>query len=230
MNNIIKDSIIYPFKEKIAFLFIMVSLFLGFLTTLVLNIQSSTNYNDGIKIIILIIFCIFSLFFFILTQGYALEILKQSIKNETDELNFSKIVLNSIKILAVDIIYFLIPNIVSLFLASILQFWILPVIGTFTSVIFFLATLMAECRLAKTNRLYSALNIVATMKDINKIGFKRLLSYVLFIFLVAIVAVIIIFVLYSKIPHIVISILCSFIGIYLLFFSKRIIGLLYSGV
>ncbi|HIJ15283.1 MAG TPA: DUF4013 domain-containing protein [Methanosphaera sp.] len=172
-----------------------------------------------------------SLVMFFLTQGYSLDILRQSIQksDQTPSFNISRQLSNSRKILVVNIVYFILPSIISFFLGLILQLWIVPLLGVFISIIFFLATTMAECRLAKTGKLLNALNIVGTIRDINAIGFEKVFVTILTISIVMIMSVIAVLAIsWYFSSQILTSVLIGILGVYLLFFSKRAMGLLYS--
>lgn len=235
IKEILIDSIIYPTKSlKVSWVFMILAILMGIIaiTPFYLEIGEG-NVNIAIKIGLMFLVCLLSLGFFLLTQGYSLEILKESIleSNETPKLNISRQIANSKKILVVNIVYFIIPSIISFFIGIILQLWIVPILGVLISLIFFLATTMAECRLAKMGNLMNALNFVGTIRDIHAIGFEKVFLTMLTIIIVTILSFLIVLgVSWYFGSNLLTSIMVSILGVYMLFFSKRAIGLLYSEI
>ncbi len=233
ISEILKDSIIYPTKSiKSSSIFMILGIIVGIFSVMALNLEMfEGSLNTGIKIVLMMIVLLMSLLMFFLTQGYSLDILRQSIQksDQTPSFNISRQLSNSRKILVVNIVYFILPSIISFFLGLILQLWIVPLLGVFISIIFFLATTMAECRLAKTGKLLNALNIVGTIRDINAIGFEKVFVTILTISIVMIMSVIAVLAIsWYFSSQILTSVLIGILGVYLLFFSKRAMGLLYS--
>ena len=95
-------------------------------------------------------------------------------------------------------------------------------------VIFSFIQTMAEARLANTGSLSEALNVFESAKDIKRIGvFKVIILIILIIVIVAVVEMILSAV-FSFIP--ILSILSIIVSPYLVFFTQRAIGLLYSDI
>lgn len=233
IREIIKDSIFYPTKSiKSSWIFMILALFVGIIAVMPFNVEISVgNMGTAIKVGLMVLIFLFSLVLFLLTQGYSLDILKESIlrSDETPKFNVSRQLSNSRKILIVNVVYFILPSIVSFFLGVILQLWIVPILGVIISMIFFLATTMAECRLAKTGNLTNALNVVGTIRDINAIGFEKVFLTSLTVILVTVLGLLLVMgISWYFASNIVTSILVSIFGVYMLFFSKRAMGLLYS--
>lgn len=233
ISEILKDSIIYPTKSiKTSSVFMILAVIVGVLSVVAFNLEIfEGTLNTGIKIGLMIFVLLMSLVMFFLTQGYSLDILQESIQksNETPNFSISRQLANSRKILIVNIVYFIIPSVVSFFLGVILQLWIVPLLGIFISVVFFLATTMAECRLAKTGKLTNALNVVGTLRDINAIGFGKVFFTTLTIITIMIMsAMLVLGIAWYFNSQMLTSVIISILGVYLLFFSKRALGLLYS--
>lgn len=233
ISEILKDSIIYPTKSiKSSSVFMILAVIVGVLSVVAFNLEIfEGTLNTGIKIGLMIFVLLMSLVMFFLTQGYSLDILKESIQksNETPNFSISRQPANSRKILIVNIVYFIIPSVVSFFLGVILQLWIVPLLGVVISVVFFLATTMAECRLAKTGKLTNALNVVGTLRDINAIGFGKVFFTTLTIITIMIMsAMLVLGIAWYFNSQMLTSVIISILGVYLLFFSKRALGLLYS--
>ena len=96
-------------------------------------------------------------------------------------------------------------------------------------VIFALAQFMAQCRLAKTEDLGAALAIGEAIGDISRVGILRLLLFIVMVFLIAFI-LFFICALIMRWNSTVGGILMGFIGVYVMFFSGRASGLLYSDI
>lgn len=233
IREIIKDSIFYPTKSiKSSWIFMFLAFFVGIMAVIPFNMEIyEGSMGTAIKIGLILLVFVFSLVFFLLTQGYSLDILKESIlrSDETPKFNVSRQLSNSRKILIVNVVYFILPSIISFFLGVILQLWVVPILGVIVSLIFFLATTMAECRLAKTGKLKNALNVVGTIMDINAIGFEKVfLTFLTIIFVTILCLFIVLGISWYFDSSILTSVMGSIFGVYMLFFSKRAMGLLYS--
>lgn len=97
------------------------------------------------------------------------------------------------------------------------------------SLIFSLALMMGQCRLAKTEDLFYALSVGEAIGDISKVG---ILKVVLFIVLIFVISFVLLFVvgLITQWNTAVGGILLGILGVYLVFFNGRATGLLYSDV
>ena len=95
-------------------------------------------------------------------------------------------------------------------------------------VIFSFIQTMAEARVANTGSLSEALNVFEAAKDIRRIGVGKVI--ILIILLIIIVSIIqgIISAIAGAVP--ILSILSVFITPYLIFFTQRAVGLLYSDI
>ena len=95
-------------------------------------------------------------------------------------------------------------------------------------IIFTFLQTMAAARLANTDSLGSALNIVEAFKDIGRIGWGKVIATVLLIFILIFVINAILSTLNYYVPGI--SILSIVVTPYLMFFASRATGLLYSDI
>ena len=102
------------------------------------------------------------------------------------------------------------------------------VVGLILFIIFDILAMIADARLANTDSLGSALNIVETFKDIGKIGYGNVIATVVLVFLIILIIQTVLSGLSFVIPFI--GILSIIVTPYLLFFAKRIIGVLYSEI
>ena len=95
-------------------------------------------------------------------------------------------------------------------------------------VIFSFFQIMAEARLANTGDLKEALNIFEAAKDISRIGVKKVIAVIILVILITAIINSILTVIFSYVP--ILAILSIIVTPYLLFFTKRAVGLLYSDI
>ena len=184
-----------------------------------------TIYQDNIIGIIIALV----LGFFI--TGYELDIVKHGIERSAagPDVDFIRQFFNGVKYFVVSIIYMIVPIIISAILAVVFQHWLSSIITLILSIIFGLALMMGQCRLAKTEDLGYALAIGDAIGDISRVGIFKLLALV-------IIVLVITFILYFIVGAIsqwnatVGGVVLGIVGVYLAFFSARATGLLYSNV
>ena len=187
--------------------------------------------NAGtIGIVIVLIIMIINLFI----NGYGLDIIKLGIerRDEGPKIDIVRQIINGIKILVINFVYMFIPLIIMLILMQIHEI-IGGIIGIVLLVLFAFGLLMAQCRLAKNEKITDALNIAEAFNDIKKVGIIKILATVLVIFIIGIVLEFIL----SAIVRLLIPlglnlfigpILAALVGAYIFFLSYRAIGLMYS--
>ena len=95
-------------------------------------------------------------------------------------------------------------------------------------IIFTFLKTMGDARLANTGSLGEALNIVEAFKDISRIGFGKVIAVILLSFIIVTVINGILSIFYARVPFL--SILSIIVSPYLMFFTQRVTGLLYSDI
>lgn len=95
-------------------------------------------------------------------------------------------------------------------------------------IIFSFIQVMANSRLANTDSLGEALNIPEAIRDISRIGVGKVIATIILVFLVALVIGAILSAIYQQVPQL--SILNIIVTPYLMFFTNRATGLLYSDI
>ena len=95
-------------------------------------------------------------------------------------------------------------------------------------VIFSFLQTMAEARLANTDSLSEALNIFEAAKDIRRIGIGKVIAVILLIFIIIGIINAILSFIYGYVPFL--AILSVFVTPYMVFFTQRAVGLLYSDI
>lgn len=236
IGDIISDALVYPLHNiKALVIYIVLGIIAAIIggTTILTFLTAagttgiSTFALDGVGIIGILIFLIL----LFLIQGYALDIIKFGIERRADGpgIDFGRQVTNAIKLIAVDIAYYLIPAVIIFILGIFLRDWILTIISIILIIIFALANFMARCRLAKTDNLGAALAVGEAIGDISRVGIGRLIATVIIVIIIALLIIFIVGI-FAKINDILGDILLGIALVYLVFFYHRAIGLLYSDV
>lgn len=236
LGDIISEALIYPLHNiKALVLYIVLGIIaaivggtsiIAFLTAAGTTGASSFAL-DGVAILGIIVFIIL----LFLIEGYGLDIVKYGIERRsgTPNIDFARQVSNAIKLLAVDIAYYLIPAVIIFVLGFIFRDWILTIISIILVIVFALANFMARCRLAKTDSLGEALAVGEAIGDISRVGIGKLITTILIIIIIA-VAILFVTGLVSRINTILGNVLLGIAMVYLVLFYHRVIGLLYSEV
>lgn len=107
------------------------------------------------------------------------------------------------------------------------SFVTLLIVALVLFIIFLFLQTMAEWRLAKTDDLKEALNVLESAKDITRIDVGKVILLIMTLVIVIVTEIIISFI-FNYLPFL--SILSIIITPYLLFFTQRAIGLLYSDI
>lgn len=232
--EIMQDALVYPLNNlKALVIYIILGIILGIAVIgTVVGVSASAAVNNvlaafGAGIIGLII----ALLIGFVISGYELDIVKYGI-NRNDGAPGIDIVrqfINGVKLFAVNIVYFIIPIIISAILAVIFQHWLSAIISAVLFVIFALAAFMGHCRLAKTEDLGNALAIGEAIGDISRVGIGKLILFIIVVVLIAFVLYFIV-ALIAQWNQTVGGTLMGILGVYITFFVGRATGLLYSDV
>ena len=236
IGDIIGDALAYPFHNvKALALYIVLGIIAAIIggTTILSFVTAASTKGlssyalGGVGILGILIFIIL----LFLIEGYALDIIKFGIERRADGpgIDIGRQVSNAIKLLAVNIAYYLIPAIIIFVLGLFLRDWILTIISIILLIVFALANFMARCRLAKTDSLSDALAVGEAIGDISKVGIGKLIATVILVVIIAIVIMILVGII-GSINDLVGDILFGIALVYLIFFYHRAIGLLYSNV
>ncbi|MBQ6220185.1 MAG: DUF4013 domain-containing protein [Methanosphaera sp.] len=225
---------VYPFQNIKAFVLYIVlgivAAIIGGSTILDLVAAASSKGLSGYVLTgVGIVGVIVSLLILFLIEGYALDIVKFGIERRAEGpgIDFGRQVSNAIKLIVVDIVYYIVPCIIIFVLGLFLKNWILTIISLILIIVFALANFMARCRLAQTDNLAEALAIGEAIGDISRVGIGRILATVILVILVAFIIVLIVGAIYS-LNDIIGSIILGLASVYIVFFYHRAIGLLYS--
>ena len=234
LGEIISDALVYPFQNiKALVIYAILGIILGIaLGGTLIGVLAGAEANNVLAVLgsgIIGIIIALVLGFFI--TGYELDIVKHGIERSAagPDVDFIRQFFNGVKYFVVSIIYMIVPIIISAILAVVFQHWLSRIITLILSIIFGLALMMGQCRLAKTEDLGYALAIGDAIGDISRVGIFKLLALV-------IIVLVITFILYFIVGAIsqwnatVGGVVLGIVGVYLAFFSARATGLLYSNV
>lgn len=234
LMEIFSDALVYPFSNiKALIIYLVLGIILGiavFGTIAAIGVSyAAENIFALIGSGILGIIVALIIAFFIV--GYELDIIKFGILRDAGapKIDFVRQFINGVKVAVVYIVYMIVPIIIGSLLAIIFQHWLSQIIVIILSIIFSLALIMAECRLAKTEELGSALAIGEAIGDISRVGIVKLILFIIIMFIITFILYFIVFAI-GKWDSLLGGILFGVVGIYLTFFVARATGLLYSGV
>lgn len=234
LGEILSDALVYPFQNiKALVIYVILGIILGIaISGTVVGIAAGTASKNIFALVGSGIIGIFiSLVIGFVITGYQLDIIKYGIERSAAApgIDFVRQFINGVKYFVVIIVYMIIPIIIGAILAVIFQHWLSSIISFILAIVFSLALLMAECRLAKTEDLGYALAIGDAIGDISRIG---ALKVVLFIILIAVITFILFLIvgLINQWNSTVGGILLGILGVYIAFFIGRATGLLYSQV
>ena len=234
LGEILSDALVYPFHNiKALVIYVILGIILGIAVggTVATILVSAAAKNALAVIGSGIIGIIIALIIGFLITGYELDIVKFGIERDPGSpgLDFVRQFINGIKFFVVYIVYMIVPIIISSILAVIFQHWLSGIISAIVSIIFGLALLMGQCRLAKTEDIGYALAIGDAIGDISRVGIVKLLLFIILVFIIVFVLVILCG-LILRWNGTIGGILMGILGVYIAFFSSRAVGLLYSDV
>lgn len=234
ISEIFSDALVYPLNNiKALVIYIILGIILGIaIAGTVAGVMAGMAIDNALAVIGSgIIGIIVALLIGFVISGYELDIVKYGINRDAGApgIDFMRQFINGIKLFVVNIVYFIIPIIISAILAVIFQHWLSGIISAILFIIFALAAIMGQCRLAKTEDLAHALAIGDAIGDISRVGIVKIL---LFVIIVVIIAFILTFIAgaIAQWNSTIGGILMGILGVYITFFISRATGLLYSDV
>ena len=233
IGEIIKDAAMYPINNVkalviYAVLMIVASLALVFTGVGLIGASEATGLLSGGLGVMGIIGIIIALAIFILVMGYMLDVIKIAINREdaAPEIDPQRQIINGLKLIALAIIYMIIPFIVMAILSAINETLGL-IVGMILLIIFAILLVIAQCRLAKTESLGEALNIGEVINDLKEIGIVKFIAILIIISIIAYVLSAIATGI-GNFSEIIGAILSGIVTIYTTFLQSRAYGLMYS--
>lgn len=234
LGEIFSKSIRYPFSD------ISTLVFVGIFTLLVSLPQIVTSF--GIESgAVSALAAIISLIFGIVLSGYAVSVIKKGIDDSEDfpEIDLRANLINGIKALIINIVYFIIPIIIALILAvitgsigvglnnAVAALGIFAVLVIILFIVFSILEMVAMARFADTDSLDEALKIGAVIDDIKRIGILNIIAFLIIAFIIVFVAIIV-GSLINLIPYIGIIITSVIVMAFVVLFYYKALGLLYA--
>ena len=234
LMEIFKDALAYPVNNiKALLIYAVLGIILGIATIGTVTAISVSYAAENILALIGsgILGIIVALIIGFLISGYELDIVKYGIQRDegAPAIDFIRQFINGVKYFVVSIVYMIIPIVVASLLAIFFQNWISQLILVILTIIFSLALIMAQCRLAKTEDLGSALAIGEAIGDITRVGVVKLILFIIAMFIILFVLYFIVM-LIAQWNSTIGGILMGILGVYTTFFRARATGLLYSEV
>lgn len=237
--EIIKDAIMYPINNiKALVIYLLLGLLVGLVAVFTgLGGLYTGSFNLGAGLIVGFIGLLFIVCILLVALGFSLDIVKFGIDKRDDApgIDLLRQMTNGLKYIIVTIVYLIIPIIITAILAYFSQN-LAMIVGLILTIIFAFVLYMAICRLAKTESLSHALDISGAIGDLTELG---VVNVVITIIIAEIVGLIIVFVLTFVITVIIgvisqnlilalVPIFASVLDAWLLFYSNRVMGLVYS--
>lgn len=232
ISEIISDALVYPVNNiKALVIYVILGIIAGIAVggTVFSTIAGSQGLNTGLTGMG-IIGMIISFILILLITGYELDIVKYGINRDPGApgIDFVRQVLNAIKLIIVEIVYYIVPMIIAFLLAVLFGNGIITSLVTFIVVLIFsLALFMAVCRLAKTDSLGEALAFGEAIGDISRVGLINILLLAILLFVIAFVIAFILG-LIAQANSTIGGILLGIFSVYFSFVGFRAMGLLYS--
>lgn len=265
LTEIIKEGLRFPSKDvgKLA-IYIVLTLIVGVIG-LIAVFSLALAFDESIYyLIVTAVLIIVALILSLVLSGYQLNITKSGIEmDDAPEFNFKKDLIDGIKYVVNDFVYFLIPAVIVLIVAAIVNipgilgeifkiavetqtnstaniaveslgadlitaFAITGVVAIVLFIIFSFIATIGDARLANTGSLSESLNISEAIRDIGRIGWLKVIATVIIVFVICGAVNIVVNLIGSFIP--IFSIVSIITTPYLMFFSSRVTGLLYSEI
>ena len=234
LGEILSDALSYPFQNiKALVIYAILGIILGIAIAGTLGGIMAGMAADNVLAVLGsgVIGIVIALVIGFIITGYELDIIKYGIERDygAPGIDFIRQFFNGVKFFVVNLVYMIIPIIISAILAVIFQHWLSGLLTAIISIIFAFALMMGQCRLAKTEDLSYALSIGEAIGDISKVGIVKVVLFVVLMFVISFVLLLIVG-LINQWNATVGGILLGILGVYLVFFNGRATGLLYSDV
>ena len=234
LGDVLSNSISYPFSDLSKFFIIGLLYLISDMDGILGGLYGSGSSMEIIGIIIAIVFSI-------VLYGYSIEVIKEGINNSNyiPDLDFTNNFVNGIKLIIVELVYFLIPIIITLVLlfmfgaigagldkmAGSLGIWAVFAVVIF--IIFGIFGIVAQARFAASGSIGDALSIGEVFVDVKRIGILKIVLYLIIVLILLIVLSLILSVV-TVIPYIGIIIVDILLGGFIMLFVNYGVGLLYA--
>ena len=218
LREIIIDAIKYPISDTRKFLIFCALIILMSLSTV---LPSYGVKNDTLSLILSIVTLIVAF----VVLGYSMDVIKGGTEHADTlpDFDYVKQFVLGIKSLILNLIYFIIPAVLVIIVASATGLF-----SSFTEIVLFsFLSFTAQGRFAKTESGTEGLRFREILRDISKVGLLKMIVTLIVIYIIALALVFVIG-LIGLIPYIGVFI-SIFIGVpYVVLYIYRAIGLLYA--
>ncbi|KZX12669.1 DUF4013 domain-containing protein [Methanobrevibacter filiformis] len=252
LKEIFSDSLRFPSNNWTKLLILGVFLVIG---NLLVNQVYSTSLGNSTPILILgLVLSIIGLIVYLIAEGYVFDVLRSTINgiNESPDFNFVNNLVEGIKVFVVEIVYFIIPFIITVILVfitgllSVERLFGNPITGNFVDVsavpilpivivsivvlilfiIFGLFLQIAISRMADTGKLSEAFNFKEIYNTIGQIGWGNYIVWYIVLFLIILLIVIALGLVFGLLSLLLLIPVIGLIGIVLIFVLFIIVSLL----
>lgn len=234
LKEIFSDSIRYPFSDVSKFVII------GILALIASMSGILTNYTvDGA---VMSIAGVISFIAALTVNGYGVSVIKSGIDMSADVpgLDFVNNIVDGVKVLIINFIYFIIPLVIVLILAGLSTMGLLVdekvflglgvtviIAAVILYILFAIMAYVAVARFASTGEFSDALALRDVFGDVKRIGILKIIGFVILLFVLMIVVLAVMGII-GLIPYVG-MVISSFVGAaFLVFLSNRALGLLYA--
>lgn len=234
LKEIFSDSIRYPFSDVSKFVII------GILALIAAMSGILTNYKvDGA---VMAVAGVISFIAALAVNGYGVSVIKSGIDKSSDVpgLDFVNNIVNGVKVVIINFIYFIIPLVIVLILAGLSTMGLLVdekvflglgvtviIVAVILYILFAIMAYVAVARFASTGEFSDALALRDVFGDVKRIGILKIIGFVILLFVLMIVVLAVMGII-GLIPYVG-MVISSFVGAaFLVFLSNRALGLLYA--
>ena len=233
IGEIIKDAAMYPINNVKALVIYAVLMIIACLALAlsgfgIIGASDAAGALAGGLSFVGIIGIIIALAIFILIAGYMLDVIKIGINREdgAPEIEPQRQIINGLKLIALAIVYLIIPIIVMAILAAVNE-TLGAIVGIILLIVFAILLVIAQCRFAKTESLGEALNFGEVINDLKEIGIVKVIAILIIISIIAYILSAIAAGI-GNFSQIIGAILSGIVSIYTTFLQSRAYGLMYS--
>ena len=235
LGEIFSDAIKYHFSDITKFVIIGIISLLASLTGVFSSFGMDGVAVQGIAVSIALIFSL-------ILSGYALRVIKKGIEYSDDipEIDFKTNLIDGIKALIINIVYFIIPAIIAFLLLGasaligaginhmVASMGLSVIVVIILFLIFAIFEMVAMARFADTGDMGAALSIGSVFEDVKRIGVVNIILFEIVALIIIIVALVIASAV-SLIPYIGVIIATIVLGAFFVLFYYKALGLLYAG-
>ena len=234
LGEILSDAIRYPFSDITKFLMVGVLALLAGIANLI--------YPNGTdNTIMMVLLTLIGVIFGVILSGFCLDVIRKGIhhSNEIPSINPAENLIDGIKVIIIEIVYYIIPLIIAAVLGLLGGFVgaglnqvsagtaFAVIVALIVVIIFSILEIVAIARFADTGDLGAAFNFGEIFEYAKRIGILNIILFTIVTIILAVVLSIVLGLL-GLIPYIGVIIAVVLLGGFIVLFYYRGIGLLYA--